>query len=75
MHRVRFNLTPVSIIDTNFVLFQSSLVAAAAVLAARALLGIHPLWTNEMTSITGYCFDELQAVATMLMQLFYHHYQ
>ena len=71
IYKGSFYLTLVSITDTNFVLFKSSLVAAAAVLAARALLGIHPLWTNEMTGITGYCFDELQAVATMLMQLFY----
>ena len=70
-----FILTLVSITDTNFVLFKSSLVAAAAVLAARALLGIHPHWTDQMTGITGYCFDELQAVATMMMQLFYQYQQ
>ena len=64
----------VSITDTNFVLFKSSLVAAAAVLAARALLGIHPHWSDQMTDITGYCIEELQAVATMMMQLFYYHH-
>ena len=65
----------VSITDTNFVLFKSSLVAAAAVLASRALLGIHPHWSDQMTGITGYCFEELQAVATMMMQLFYQYQQ
>ena len=70
--RANFNC---SVTDTNFVLFKSSLVAAVAVLAARALLGIHPHWTDQMTCITGYCFEELQVVATTMMQLFYHHYQ
>ena len=73
--RDNFYLTLVSITDTNFILFKPSLVAAAAVMAARAILGMHPHWMDHMTAITGYCFEELQVVATMMMQLFYNYYQ
>jgi len=70
--RDNFYLTLVSITDTNFILFKPSLVAAAAVMVARAILGIHPHWTDHMTAITGYCFEELQVVAIIMMQLFYN---
>jgi len=57
------------------VLFKPLLVAAAAVLTARSLLGISPHWTDHMTAITGYCYEEVEAVKRMMMKLFYDHQQ
>ena len=59
--------------DTNFILFKPSLIAAAAVLAARVVLGIQPYWTDEMAAITGYHYEELQPVGTMMIQLHCQH--
>ena len=56
-------------------LFKPSLVAAAAVLTARSLLGISPEWTDHMTAITGYCYEEVEAVTRTMMKLFNGHQQ
>ena len=51
-------------------LFKPSLVAAAAVLTARS---ISPHWTDHMTAMAGYCYEEVEAVERMMMKLFYDH--
>lgn len=53
------------------ILYRPSLIAAAAVFAARCTLGRSPFWTSTLKHYTGYSEEQLRLIFSWISKLMF----